>query len=415
MDTDRTDPIAEELASLRARLELAERRIAELDGHGAGRRAEPGETDAPRSTATAVEPVALAEPSESTTDRRGALRTAGLAAGAAVAGLGAVVATASPAAAADGDALTLGVTTNVASSPTRAKNLLTSGDHLFQFSDSNNTASTSSGIATLAARGGGIPIALLAESTQIGIRAASSGISQTAIQCETSGDNSVALRATGIRSSVQTFMAPGVGTGVEVIGGLRGVVAGSSTTYPLALRAVSGSSAVGPPASAAVAGDFFVDSTNATYVCVTSGTPGTWRQLSGPTAAGAVTPITPTRVYDSRRGSGTGPLAGGQNRAVSVADGIDVTTGAVTTLDVVPAGATAIQYNLTIVNTVATGYLQVAPGDASAITSSSINWTASGQIVANGLMVKLDANRLVRAFASGGSTDFVIDVLGYYR
>jgi hypothetical protein len=37
----------------------------------------------------------------------------------------------------------------------------------------------------------------------------------------------------------------------------------------------------------------------------------------------------------------------------------------VTTLDVVPAGATAIQYNLTIVNTVATGYLQVAPGDAS--------------------------------------------------
>jgi len=81
----------------------------------------------------------------------------------------------------------------------------------------------------------------------------------------------------------------------------------------------------------------------------------------------------------------------------------------------VPAGATAIQYNLTIVNTVATGYLQVAPGDASAITSSSINWTASGQIVANGLMVKLDSNRLVRAFASGGSTDFVIDVLGYYR
>lgn len=407
MDTRSTDPIAEELADLRARLDAAERRLGELDAAATERRHEPVE---PRASAEPTEPAA-----ESTTDRRSALRTAGLAAGAAVAGLGAVVATASPAAAADGDALTLGVTTNVASSATRAKNLLTSNDHLFQFSDSSNTASTSSGLATLAARGGSVPIALLAESAQTGIRATSSGSSQTAIQCETSGDDSIALRATGIRSSIQTFMAVGVGTGVEVIGGLRGVVSGSSTIFPLALRAPSGSTAVGPPAFAAIAGDFFVDSLDAIYVCVTSGTPGIWRQLTSLPSAGALIPISPTRVYDSRRGTGGGPLAGGQDRLVSVANGIDIVTGALATENLVPAGATAIQYNLTIVNTVATGYLQVAPGDATFITSSSINWTGSGQIAANGLMVKLDGNRQVRAFASGGSTDFVIDVLGYYR
>ena len=418
MDAHDTDPVVEELAHLRARLDAAERRIAELDPAPVEGRAEPDTSRKPDTSRTLVEradATASETPTDSITDRRSALRTAGLAAGAAVAGLGAVMATASPAAAANGDALTLGVTTNEATSATRARNLITSNDHLFQFSDSNNTASTVQGIATLAARGGDVPIALLAESTQTAIRATSSGASQTAIQCESGGDNSIALRATGSQTAIQSFMAPGFGIGVEIVGGLRGVVTGTSTFIPLALRPVAGSTAVGPPAFAALAGDVFVDSTDAIFICVVSGSPGTWRQISSPTSAGALTPITPTRVYDSRRGSGGGPLAGGQTRVVSVANGIDVTTGAVTTPNLVPAGATAIQYNLTIVNTVATGYLQVSPGDAVAITSSSINWTASGQIAANGLVVKLDTSRQVKAFASGGSTDFIIDVLGYYR
>jgi hypothetical protein len=81
MDTRSTDPIAEELADLRARLDAAERRLAELDAAPTERRDEPIE---PRASAAPTEPT---EPTaESTTDRRSALRPAGLAAGAAVAG-----------------------------------------------------------------------------------------------------------------------------------------------------------------------------------------------------------------------------------------------------------------------------------------------------------------------------------------
>ena len=78
------------------------------------------------------------------------------------------------------------------------------------------------------------------------------------------------------------------------------------------------------------------------------------------------------------------------------------------------AGASAIQYNLSIVDTVGNGYLQVSPGDATTVTSSSINWTASGQVLNNGLVVKLDGSRQVKVFAMFGATNFIIDVLGYY-
>ena len=125
------------------------------------------------------------------------------------------------------------------------------------------------------------------------------------------------------------------------------------------------------------------------------------------------TAVTPTRVYDSRLTDGT--ITGGATRTLSVANGIDITTGSVTVPNLVPAGATAIQYNLTVTNTVGNGYLQIAPGTATTITSSSINWSTTGQILANGLSVKLDTNRQVKAFAGGGSTHFVIDVLGYYH
>ena len=53
--------------------------------------------------------------------------------------------------------------------------------------------------------------------------------------------------------------------------------------------------------------------------------------------------------------------------------------------------------------------MRSAPG------GSSINWFASGQLLANGLTVTLDNNRQVNVFCGGGgTTDFIIDILGYY-
>jgi hypothetical protein len=126
-------------------------------------------------------------------------------------------------------------------------------------------------------------------------------------------------------------------------------------------------------------------------------------------------PINPKRVYDSRFIAPLGPLANNTNRVISVANGYTVATATVDLPNVVPAGAQAISYNLTIANTVGSGFLSVAPGDAVTLGGSSINWFTSGLSLANGLVVKLDANRQIKVFCGGGgSSDFIIDILGYY-
>ena len=90
-------------------------------------------------------------------------------------------------------------------------------------------------------------------------------------------------------------------------------------------------------------------------------------------------------------------------------------SGLVNAPNVVPVGATAIAFNLTIAATTSQGFLTVAPGTATTIGASSINWVGDGLNIANGLIVQLDSNRQVRVFAGGGgSTDFLIDVSGYY-
>jgi len=152
------------------------------------------------------------------------------------------------------------------------------------------------------------------------------------------------------------------------------------------------------------------------WACVGGGTPGRWRKLAGPDTAGSLHAIEPTRVYDSRRPVPSGGTIGsGGTRVVSVADGRDLATGAVTVADLVPAGATAIAFNLTIAGTAGNGFLSVAPGDSTAAGASTINWSGPGQSVANGSLVKLDGSRQVKVYAGpSGSTHFILDVTGFY-
>lgn len=152
------------------------------------------------------------------------------------------------------------------------------------------------------------------------------------------------------------------------------------------------------------------------WVCVTAGQPGVWRKIAGPATAGSFHPIDPVRAYDSRSPQPSlGVLDGGGQRVVSVKDGRDLVTGAVTVSDSVALGATAIAYNVTVTGTSGPGFLAVTPGDAAAFSASAINWGGNGVTVANAGIVKLDTNRNVKVFAGGGgSTDFIIDVTGYY-
>lgn len=156
------------------------------------------------------------------------------------------------------------------------------------------------------------------------------------------------------------------------------------------------------------------------WLCVADGTPGTWRKITGPTAAGAFHALTPGRVYDSRTnlpGPAT-PLTLGANRTVSVAGRRDLTTGEVVQTDFVPAGATAITCNLTVVSTTGAGYLIANPGGVTVVNAATINWSTSGQILNNGVILALNASReltVVAGGSSGSSAHFIIDVTGYYR
>jgi hypothetical protein len=96
-------------------------------------------------------------------------------------------------------------------------------------------------------------------------------------------------------------------------------------------------------------------------------------------------------------------------------NGIDLGSGAVTAPNVVPAGATAIQFTLTITEATTNGFLAVTPGDASQYKASTINWTATTPTIATGSLAKIAADRTVNVFAGGGGgTQFIIDITGYY-
>jgi hypothetical protein len=126
--------------------------------------------------------------------------------------------------------------------------------------------------------------------------------------------------------------------------------------------------------------------------------------------------ITPARAYDSRLNmipDANGTLAGGANRTVSVVNARDISTGAVTGA-LVPEKATAVAYTLTVTDTTGQGFLAVNPGGIVAVSASSINWFGAGEILANTGVVKLGPGRALTVVAGGGSTHFIIDIVGYY-
>ncbi len=124
---------------------------------------------------------------------------------------------------------------------------------------------------------------------------------------------------------------------------------------------------------------------------------------------GRFTAVTPVRVYDA----GAAPLAPGATRTVSVANQLPSEGGAT---NVVPAGATAVAYNITVVRPNAGGHMRVFPGDKASSPASTINWTGTGDVVANGLQVRLAADRTIRVYnAAGAPVRFLVDVVGYYR
>lgn len=142
------------------------------------------------------------------------------------------------------------------------------------------------------------------------------------------------------------------------------------------------------------------------------------RVVAAPDAAGSLFPIDPIRVYDSRLLMPFfGPLAAGQSRTIPVADARDAATGDVVESGAVPADATAIAFNLTVARTVGRGYLSVTPAPTPDPPASTINWATDDSVIANSSLVALGGGTSVSVYCGGigGSTDFIVDVVGFYR
>lgn len=341
------------------------------------------ELDALRSEVASLRASATPEPTvvaaaEPLSTRRGMLRLAG----AAAIGAGVLLAEHTPVAADNGI-----VNTNQATTTT----LTHSSGTGFHFRGSDSSFSPTSGV--------------IVASTGTTLRHAIRASSQ-------SGNSTLFVDNTGLgRAMLVVSQSPGASATIQnPVGPILGLSQTPSKVRP-SLR----------PGEGHNIGDLDVDGDGNLWYCIgfSSGPePGTWQKLGGPSVAGGFHAIAPIRVFDSRKAaySPNGLRAPNTSFVASVSDSRDVNTGAVLTSGVVPAGASAVAYNVTVAGTTGPNFLSVAPGDAVAFTASSLNWTTAGQSIANAAISKLDSDRQLKVFMGGnaGSAHVIIDVQGYW-
>lgn len=139
-----------------------------------------------------------------------------------------------------------------------------------------------------------------------------------------------------------------------------------------------------------------------------------WQKVAGTGTAGSFHPVTPFRVYDSRRIPGGALSTATFDETISVKDARNPETYAVTTADATPAGATAVSANVAVINTSGNGFLSVNPGGDSTIGASAVNWFAGARL-GNAGIFSLNDNRELQIIAGGNSTfELLVDITGYW-
>jgi len=130
---------------------------------------------------------------------------------------------------------------------------------------------------------------------------------------------------------------------------------------------------------------------------------------SGSTGAGSLyTPVAPTRLMDTRDGSGASTFSGSTGPA-----GVEVIQ--VAGKGGVAANATAAVLNLTATRHVGDpDYLTVYPKDATSRPNASDVNLNEGQTIPNLVVVKLSSDGKISIYNNVGSTDEIVDVFGYF-
>ncbi|WP_063772019.1 hypothetical protein [Kitasatospora mediocidica] len=124
-------------------------------------------------------------------------------------------------------------------------------------------------------------------------------------------------------------------------------------------------------------------------------------------SASGYTSLTPTRIVDTRDGTGTGSAA--------QVPGLGAISAQVAGNAGVPAsGATAVALNVTVTNPRSDGFLTAFPDGQATPNASNVNYLA-GQTIANSVVVPIGADGKIDIHNGGGlGADVVIDVVGYY-
>lgn len=143
-------------------------------------------------------------------------------------------------------------------------------------------------------------------------------------------------------------------------------------------------------------------------VTATDATQTITRTATVTTNGSTFVPVTPTRILDTRQGTGAPKAMVGPGGSVAV----DVTGG----VTGAPAAGTitAVVMNVTSTNATAPGFVTVYPDGTSVPSSSNLNF-GKNETVPNLVTVKVGADGKVALHnTSTGSTDLIADVAGYY-
>ncbi|TDC81999.1 choice-of-anchor D domain-containing protein [Micromonospora sp. KC606] len=115
-------------------------------------------------------------------------------------------------------------------------------------------------------------------------------------------------------------------------------------------------------------------------------------------------PLPPQRLMDTRSG------LGGHQGKIGARQTVDLL---VQGRGGVPAGAGSVVLNVTVTNATAAGFLNVFPTGNDRPNASSVNFPA-GWLGSNNVTVKLGWEGKISIYNHAGSTDVVVDVVGFY-
>ncbi len=158
------------------------------------------------------------------------------------------------------------------------------------------------------------------------------------------------------------------------------------------------------------------DTVTATYSGTTSFGTSTGTTLLVVTS-GPYSPLAPVRICDTRASNPSGLInTAAQCNGGAGNPGSTIAKGGTKTITVannfgIPANATAVVFNVTVVNPASSGFLTVFPAGAAQPTASNVNFVA-GEVVPNLVEVGLGTSGQV-SFYSSAQTDLVVDVEGY--